>query len=123
MSGLRVLVCGGRTFEDRKVLNRVLSALHAEQPFACVIEGDARGADWLASAWARHNGVCNIKVPPHWSQLGKRAGHVRNGWMLEHCSPDVVVAFPGGAGTANMVQQAHAAGVQVIDHRTDASAA
>jgi UDP-N-acetylmuramoylalanine-D-glutamate ligase len=31
--------------------------------------------------------------------------------------PDLVVAFPGGRGTANMVEQAKQAGVEVIDAR------
>jgi UDP-N-acetylmuramoylalanine-D-glutamate ligase len=33
--------------------------------------------------------------------------------MLDEGKPDLVVAFPGGRGTANMVQQAHRAGVEV----------
>jgi hypothetical protein len=35
--------------------------------------------------------------------------------MLEEGKPDLVVAFPGGTGTANMVKQARAAGVEVLE--------
>jgi hypothetical protein len=31
--------------------------------------------------------------------------------MLDQGKPDLVVAFPGGRGTANLVKQARAAGV------------
>jgi hypothetical protein len=33
--------------------------------------------------------------------------------MLVYGKPQLVVAFPGGGGTANMVEQAEAAGVKV----------
>ena len=35
--------------------------------------------------------------------------------MLMEGKPDLVVAFPGGAGTANMIKQARKAGVEVIE--------
>jgi hypothetical protein len=34
--------------------------------------------------------------------------------MLDESKPDLVVAFPGGPGTANMIKLARAAGVMVI---------
>jgi UDP-N-acetylmuramoylalanine-D-glutamate ligase len=34
--------------------------------------------------------------------------------MLKEGRPDLVVAFPGGKGTANMVAQARAAGIRVF---------
>jgi hypothetical protein len=38
--------------------------------------------------------------------------------MLEEGKPDLVVAFPGGRGTANMVKQARAAAVKVLEAKT-----
>jgi hypothetical protein len=35
--------------------------------------------------------------------------------MLAEGEPDLVVAFPGGRGIANMVKQARAAGVEVLE--------
>jgi hypothetical protein len=35
--------------------------------------------------------------------------------MLKEFGPDVVVAFPGGRGTGDMVQRAKAHGVKVIE--------
>ena len=35
--------------------------------------------------------------------------------MLDERRPDLVVAFPGGRGTADMVGRARSAGIEVID--------
>lgn len=36
---------------------------------------------------------------------------------LDHGKPDLVVAFPGGSGTADMVRRAEAAGLTIRDFR------
>jgi hypothetical protein len=38
--------------------------------------------------------------------------------MLEEGKPDLVVAFPGGRGTANMVKQVRGTGVNVLEVKT-----
>jgi len=76
---------------------------------SCVIEGGARGADYLGKLWAQREGIPLIEMPANWNRYGKRAGYLRNQWMIEHGKPDVVVAFPGGRGTENMLAQAAAA--------------
>lgn len=52
-------------------------------------------------------------VPADWATYGKRAGMLRNAAMLELHKPDLVVAFRGGRGTANMVSLARKARVKV----------
>ena len=44
---------------------------------------------------------------------------MRNARMLAEGKPDLVVAFPGGRGTADMVAQARKAGVRVVLAGTD----
>jgi hypothetical protein len=48
-----------------------------------------------------------------WDELGKKAGPLRNQRMLDEGKPDLVVAFPGGGGTKDMVRRAVKAGVSV----------
>lgn len=79
-----------------------------------VIQGGARGADALAAKWADHNGVPLVTYPPLWSR-GRKAGPERNAFMLMDSRPDLVIAFPGGRGTADMVSRAKAAGIEVIE--------
>ena len=105
----RLLVCGGRDYADRQ---RVILELNAERPDV-VITGGAQGADSLASNIALSAGIPTIIMPAPWVRYGKSAGPVRNGWMLKHASPTHVLAFPGGAGTADMVSRARAAGIVV----------
>ena len=56
---------------------------------------------------------------PDWEKHGRAAGPIRNKLMLDEGRPDLVVAFPGGRGTANMVKQASAASVEVIEVRRE----
>lgn len=113
---MRVLVCGGRDYADASRLWTVLDAIHRKHPINLLIHGGAMGADTLAGEWALARGVGCWRCPAEWGKHGKSAGPIRNRQMLEHGKPNMVVAFPGGRGTANMVSQARAAGVEVIEN-------
>lgn len=109
--GPGVLVCGGRNWRDYGAVLRILTQL---QP-GVVIAGDATGADALALEAAAQIGCNSVKHHADWERYGKAAGPIRNGEMLRINKPDVVVAFPGGRGTADMVRRAKAAGIRVIE--------
>lgn len=106
---MRVLVCGGRDFNDQKAVSLLLDTIRPD----LIITGGARGADFCAAEWARQRGVPHMLFPAPWEALHKGAGPTRNRWMLEWGEPDLVVAFPGGRGTESMVKMARDAGVQV----------
>lgn len=80
-----------------------------------IIHGGARGADRGADEWGVANWVPVHEFKADWDKYGKLAGPIRNKEMLEIGKPDLVIAFPGGKGTSNMVQQAKEAGVEVIE--------
>lgn len=111
----RVLVCGGRDYADNAMLTATLDRLHAERGFSLVIAGGARGADTMAEEWARARGIACDVYRADWEGLGRKAGPIRNGRMLTEGKPQLVVAFPGGRGTAHMVRIAREAGVEVIE--------
>jgi hypothetical protein len=52
------------------------------------------------------NYVPVIEFPANWKVYGRAAGPIRNMKMLLEGKPDLVVAFPGGIGTADMVKKA-----------------
>lgn len=131
MSKHRLLVCGGRDYTDAALLYRTLDALHREHQFRDFIQGGATGADRLAKDWARtYPEITRWECKATWTDLSHpdaviktradgtkydaKAGHRRNARMLGW-APDLVVAFPGGDGTADMVRQARGAGVEVIE--------
>ena len=103
---MRVLVCGGRSYEQWTTVRKTLEELRP----TVIIQGGAPGADRLAAKWADVNGVPLVTYPALWSQ-GKRAGPQRNAFMLTDSRPDIVVAFPGGRGTQDMIMKAAEVGV------------
>lgn len=111
---MRLLICGGRDFADRAMFARAMTLQCLHRRPTVIIEGGARGADALAREWAKHRGVENETYPADWKAHGRAAGPMRNQRMLEIGRPDMVMAFPGGPGTADMVRRAEVAGVQVI---------
>ncbi len=112
----RILICGGRDFNDQQMFDHTLaeSVPYFAKEF-CLINGFARGADRMAHIWAFFQGHPSICMPANWDYYGKKAGPVRNAWMLKWCMPDLVIAFPGGDGTANMIKISRSAGVRVYE--------
>lgn len=110
---MRVLVCGGRDFNDYVYVYDVLSDLHDETPVTHVIVGGASGADYWGEAWAYNTRIPFTVFKPEWKKHGKAAGPIRNDKMIKEGRPDIVIAFPGGRGTADMVSRAKAASIPV----------
>jgi len=113
---MRILVCGGREYFDVDVLERSLDAIHlgSRGPIESVIHGGARGADTMAGEWARRRGISYTVYEANWELEDRAAGPIRNKRMLDEGTPDLIIAFPGGRGTANMIRQATERGFEVI---------
>jgi len=111
---MRVLICGGRHYEDGETVHHELIRFNWRNPISVIIHGGVPGAGAAAEAWARRNGVFVVRYPPNWERFGKRGERIRNNFMLADCRPDRVIAFPGGSDTADLVAKASAAGIQVI---------
>lgn len=110
---MRLLVCGGRNFKpDLETAIRFLQFCQRAK-VTHVIHGDARGADTMARHLAQGAGLQEIPFPADWDTHKKAAGAIRNQRMLDEGKPDLILAFPGGAGTADMVAKAKRAGVKV----------
>ncbi len=110
-----VLVTGGRDYALYGEFKHTMDIIHAANGFGIVMHGDAKGADTLAGRWCKATKLQEIKVPANWAGHGLSAGPRRNQFMLDLLRPDVVVAFPGGRGTANMMKKALDAKIFVID--------
>jgi len=111
----RVLVCGGRDYSDAEYMALVLKAADP----GVIIHGAAKGADTLAGKWAHDHGVPVEEFPADWEKHGLQAGPLRNLQMLTEGKPDLVIAFPGGKGTAHMRKVARAHDVQVVTVKFD----
>lgn len=111
---MKVLVCGGRNYNDFNHVQTTLDSLHKETTISLVISGAARGADTLGEQWAKMRNVPVERFPADWNEYGKAAGAIRNQQMLAEGRPDLVVAFPGGNGTLDMIRRSKRAGVNVL---------
>ena len=108
---MRIVVTGGRDFEDYELVRRTLTCFLVDE----IIQGGARGADALARRYAKEKGIDCVTCEADWKNYGKLAGPMRNRRMLQRFSaPDLVVAFPGGRGTADCVRQAKELGIEVL---------
>ena len=101
---MKFLVCGGRDFNDEGMVRAVLGRLL--RPGDVVVHGAARGADSLAGKVAREMGNEVRPYPANWRLHGKAAGPIRNAEMIDLERPEVVIAFPGGSGTRDMIDKA-----------------
>lgn len=110
---MKVVVTGSRHETDRKYVWGELARIHEQTPITRLAHGNAPGVDRLAADWARSVGLHPEAYSANWDGLGKIAGHCRNAFMLRRELPDLVVAFPGGSGTADCIGQAKALGLRV----------
>lgn len=114
---MRLLVCGGRDFHDRIFIRDTLDRyVRAGDVTALIMQGGGDGADELARCWALQRGIPNIEVPALWDWHGKAAGPIRNAYMIDLAKSlgiEMVIAFPGGRGTADLCRRADAAGISV----------
>jgi len=72
-----------------------------------------RGADSLAASFAKGAGYKTESHPANWATYSKSAGSRRNAEMLRS-GVALLIAFPGGVRTVDMVRRAVAAGVPVV---------
>lgn len=67
---MRILVCGGRDFNERELVIGWLTGLHFgnKGPIDVLIHGAAKGADTLAAEWALRNNVPTLAYPADWTK-------------------------------------------------------
>lgn len=110
-----ILVTGGRDYDGTDVVFDCLTHLDSEFERMIVVHGDAEGADTLAYNVCREVGIEQVRVPAAWKKFNRAAGPIRNTLMIDLFDVDLVLAFPGGTGTANMKKQADERGIDVLE--------
>lgn len=108
---MKVIVTGGRDYNERKAVFEILSEINP----TLVIEGGASGADALAREWCALNKVPNKTYRANWNSHGRAAGPMRNEVMVRENKDAVLVAFPGGRGTEDCVARAKREGLKIIE--------
>jgi hypothetical protein len=123
---MKILVCGGRSYKDKQKVFKVLDELCIKNSKyytpnenwlpsdITIITGGASGADDLAASFAMVNWTVYKEYKANWVKHGRSAGVIRNQQMIIEGKPDLVVAFPGGKGTADMIRRAEKYGIKVM---------
>lgn len=127
---MKILVCGGRDFNNRDLLNDTINWCTAGLSWTNnagleIISGGANGADKIAADYATRfdittcgntgEGIKNTIVLPDWDKHKKAAGFIRNQIMID-LSPDLVIAFWDGKskGTHDTINKAKKKGITTL---------
>lgn len=118
MKEFKLIVAGGRDFNDKELMDQTIKTVIAELPDDCVVSivsGMANGADALGYEWALHNKCKVYKHYAEWNKYGKRAGYIRNQEMCDNSQG--LLAFHSNKindkGTRHMIQCARNKGLYI----------
>ena len=119
----RIIVCGGRNFNDYDRMKSILDGVIAEIGLGItaieIVSGHCAGADQLGEKYAEERGYPCKVFPANWEKCGRAAGPIRNSEMIKYASEvevPVVVAFrsPRTMGTNDTVKKAQRKGFKVV---------
>lgn len=119
---MRVIVAGGRTFQNLGFVFEKLDELHSRINITTLIHGGARGVDSFAGEWCKSRlGIDPVVFPAKWNTYKLAAGPMRNQQMIDEGFPDLVVLFPGNNGTRDMGRRARVANIPIIEYEKPVS--
>lgn len=139
---MKLIIAGGRDFEDKVLAVNSFMALIAEvnytstptvtqtntiteqhndtksivvreNPFTEIVSGGARGADRVGEFVAKFYNIPVKRFIPDWDGLGKKAGYVRNVEMAEYADGLLVFWDKKSKGSEHMIKVANLKGLLV----------
>lgn len=87
---MRILITGSRAWTDESIIYDALSKFEGKHT---LISGNAIGADKICERVAKSLNWDVEKYPADWEKYGKKAGFIRNFYMVSECSPDICIGF------------------------------
>ena len=116
---MKVIVAGGRDFNDYELLKETLDSFQQEYVnITEVVSGGARGSDKLGEQYANENNIPIKRFVPDWEGLGKKAGHVRNrktgDYAKEHNGMLVAFWDKQSRGTKGMIDYSTKIGLKSV---------
>lgn len=120
-SARTIIACGDRRGQALEVVHPAMDAARKIIAFTHVVVGSVDGTDGDVFSWAVKRELDATVMPAKWRTgivKGVAAGPIRNARMAAQW-PDFLAlfAFPGGAGTENMVGVARSLGKSVYRWR------
>lgn len=100
---MRVIVAGGRDFDDYELLCKKLDYYLARYTNVEIVSGCAKGADKLGERYAKERGYKIKRFPADWNFYGKKGGFVRNEEMAEYADAAVIFWDGRSKGSQHMI--------------------
>lgn len=103
---MKVIIAGGRNFNDYPRLKDFCDKILSNYPHAEIVSGGAEGADQMGERYAAQKRLDLTVFHANWTKWGKAAGPRRNLKMAQYA--DALIAFWDGKsrGTKNMIDEA-----------------
>ena len=112
-AGPRIAFTGGTDCNDHTGIWDTLDKVRVKHPDMVLIHGKSpKGAEKIASLWARNRNVPQIGFAPDWTKHGRAAPFKRNDEMLQ-ILPKGVLHFPGTGINYNLADKAKKLGIPV----------
>lgn len=124
MEKYRIIVCGGRHFNDYEHLKRNITNFLQQRQIAIknveIVSGHCQGADTLGEQYAKEYGMKLTVFPADWGRYKRNAGPIRNKQMIDYIiqtKNKAVIAFvsENSKGTKQTVLLAKRAGIFVVE--------
>lgn len=114
MNTFKVIVAGGRDFNDYDLMVKKLAKILANKlqtHKVIIISGTANGADKLGEKFAHQLGLDIERYPAQWDKYGKSAGYRRNADMANVADACVVFWDGESRGSKHMIDIAEKQGL------------
>jgi hypothetical protein len=110
---VKVIIAGGRDFNDYDLLCRKADKILSRQDEIEIVSGTAKGADKLGEKYAKERDFSIKRFPADWGTHGKKAGYMRNEDMALYA--DALIAFwdEQSKGTKHMIDIAELHGLKI----------
>jgi hypothetical protein len=116
-AGPRILFTGGYDCDDHARIWQALDRVHAKHADMVLIHGGSpKGAEHIASLWARERQVAQVAFRPDFNRHRNAAPFKRNDRMLE-TMPIGAIVFPGSGIQDNIADKARKLGIPLMDYR------
>nr|WP_314074728.1 SLOG family protein [uncultured Roseococcus sp.] len=110
---LRIIVCGDHRRKNHGAVFEALNLLRRERGVAAVLHGEQPGVAGLAAEWAKQSEIPTELFAAHWQEFQSKAPARRNASMIRYGRPDLLVAFPGGGNTIDLIVRAWRRGLPI----------
>jgi hypothetical protein len=116
---IKVIIAGGRNFDDFNKLCQVCDEFLKDQNNIEIVSGAYKGADLLGERYAAERNYPIKQFPANWRRYGKSAGLKRNTEMAAYA--DALIAFWDGEskGTKHMIQLAKCNSLNITIYQTN----